>query len=70
MSILALVIAFFQAVAEGFRFASLSLATKTAKDQDVKKQGTDILNAAKKAVSSGDNTSIINLADQLRQPGA
>jgi len=70
MNIIALAIALLDAIKEGFHFANLKMQTSLLKDQDIKQQRTDILNATKTAIKSGDNTSILNLADQLRQPPA
>lgn len=54
---------------EALHVAGLVLQARLEKDEELKKTKGEMLDAAKKAIDSGDIDHILNLADKLRQPG-
>ena len=55
---------------EALHVAGLVLQARLEKDEELKKTKGEMLDAAKKAIDTGDIDHIINLADKLRQPGS
>jgi|GEM_PF-5029425 len=54
---------------EAMHVAGLVIQARLEKDEELRKTKGDMLDAAKKAIDSGDVDHIIDLADKLRQPG-
>ena len=56
-------------IKEALHVAGLVIQARLEKDQELKKTKGEMLDAAKKAIDTGDVDHILDLADKLRQPG-
>ena len=57
-------------IKEALHVAGLVIQARLEKDQELRKTKGEMLDAAKKAIDTGDVDHIFNLADKLRQPGS
>lgn len=69
MNVLSVIIIVGGIIKELLHVAVLIFRTRLEKDQALRKTKGEMLDAAKKAIDSGDIDHILNLADRLRQPG-
>lgn len=57
-------------IKEALHVAGLVIQARLEKDQELRKTKGEMLDAAKKAIDTGDVDHILDLADRLRQPGS
>ena len=69
MNILTAIVLLGGILKEALHVAGLVIQARLEKDQELRKTKGELLDAAKKAIDTGDVDHIIDLADKLRQPG-
>lgn len=70
MNALAILASILAIVKEAMTWGRIVAQARLEQNDELRKKKGEMLDAAKKSIDSGDTSHIIDLADQLRQPGS